>query len=415
MKTYQQENIIIVKTKKFKKILFTIDINQSLTKENITKTSLLLRILLSINKKYNNNLKLNIKKEELYSPSIDYDYKIRGEIFNTQIKLLILEDQYTEKNNFKNSLKLLNSLLFNPLIKDNAFDEKIFNLYKKELEEGIKQRKEKPSTYSLIKTLEAKNLNYSSLFIYLYKDELDKITKENLYEFYTNLLSNASFNFFLIGNVNKKSNINLIKKLFPLTNKNLTNKFYKNIKFDKEIVEKKETINNKQSKVNIIYSFENISTYERNYVAIVLNQVIGASFSAILFNEIREKKSLCYTIYSYYTPDDSLMYILSGINNTDYEKYKKEVDKIINNLDKYIKPKLINMVKKNIIDDLKNYDEKQNNILYRIYDEKFIRQKNIKELIDNYKKVTKEDIISLGKKMKKEIIFMLEGIQNEKN
>ena len=85
----------------------------------------------------------------------------------------------------------------------------------------------------------------------------------------------------------------------------------------------KETIEATQSRLNIICRLGKLSKYERDYVLPVLNVILGGGADSKLFKIVREKNSLCYSIYSKQKRLDNILLIRTGINRENYQKTLK--------------------------------------------------------------------------------------------
>ena len=61
-----------------------------------------------------------------------------------------------------------------------------------------------------------------------------------------------------------------------------------------------------------------MSIRERYIVLPVLNEILGGN-SSKLFNNVREKNSLAYYVYSMFAPSSSMLYLSAGIEKSNYE------------------------------------------------------------------------------------------------
>ena len=75
---------------------------------------------------------------------------------------------------------------------------------------------------------------------------------------------------------------------------------------------------------------------------------------------------------------------------------------------KFTKKMLLN-AKKSYINDLLNYDESNSSLISFFYGKEIFKGVDIKDRIENIKKVTKEDIINISKKLKIASIYNLES------
>ena len=64
--------------------------------------------------------------------------------------------------------------------------------------------------------------------------------------------------------------------------------------------------------------------HEFNHVLRVYNTILGTMNDSVLFNIVREKHSLCYSIGSYYSKFNPSLTIYAGINKDNYEKESEE-------------------------------------------------------------------------------------------
>jgi predicted Zn-dependent peptidase len=132
-----------------------------------------------------------------------------------------------------------------------------------------------------------------------YKEDLDKITPENLYDYYKEVLRTNLVDIFVVGDVDKDIILKEFKEKFKINTikRNTTKAFITYTSCEKEKIEI-ETMNLKQSKLAIICKILNISLFERRYVLPLYSLILGGGGVSRLFTNVREKNSLCYTVSS---------------------------------------------------------------------------------------------------------------------
>ena len=123
---------------------------------------------------------------------------------------------YTEVINghFDDCIGILSDIVSEPYVKNDSFDEKIFENEKKELTKIIRSRKDDKKNY-------AKNRCFEEIFsggsfgIYPdgYEDILSEITPKGLFLYYKALML-KTFDFFIVGNIEEETADNTIKKYF---------------------------------------------------------------------------------------------------------------------------------------------------------------------------------------------------------
>ena len=402
----------LINTNKYKKNILSVCFKKELKKSELTKRIFLANILNESCKKYKTYRDLQIKCEDLYELNSGI-YNLRsGKINVLTANINLLNEKYTEKNMFKESVDYLCELLFNPNITNSKFDLKSFNRVKKYMTDDIKSIKDNPGLYSINRMFnELDKTNPISYDISM--NELNKITPSNLYEYYLSVINNEQVDIYLIGEITDEMIKIILDKFKFKNNKFIDIKSYSRYKVTK-LKTVKESLKVNQSILRMAYSFDNLSFFEDRYVSFILNYILGGGSDSLLFKNVREKESLCYSINSNYNIINGLLLISSGINKKDYSKTKKI---ILEQISKLKQGKFSTKEIKNGIKYYENYlSTTQDTIgsaldMYKSFD--YVESEPISEKIKNFNKVTKKDIISLANKMHLSIIFLLEGDNNE--
>ena len=404
-------------TNKFKTTIFKIELKEPIKKENITKRNLLFDILFAGSEKYDTERKINIELEELYDASI-YQYSIReGNYITTIITLEVLDDKYTEENNFEKSIEFISEILLKPLVNNNSFDNKKVELYKNKYKEALQTIKENPNFYASIRSNEEHSKNsVTSIRTIGYIEDIDQIDEYNLYDYYLKVLKDNLIDFFVVGNKDYKEINEYIKKYFKDINivKRLTSNYI--ITDNKKITKKNyiESVPNEQSILVMTYSYNKLNYIERYYTGVLLSLILGGSPSSKLFQEVREKEALCYFITSQYRILDGTIKIYSGIDKNNYKKTKNLIIKIINQLKKKsITEEDINNAKTIIFNDYETIDETPNSICNYMNKVNIIGSKEKEESIEIIKNIKRKDILKLIKSIKLDSTYLLAGDKND--
>ena len=172
----------LIQTKKFRSINIKILLKDEIKKEDITKRNFLTDYLILTTKKYKTKKELALKIQELYSLYVSsYNTRV-GSYLITRFNMSLLNPKYTEDSMLEESISLLHEIIFNPNVKNNQFDTKIFNILKHDILTEIETVKENPKLYSMIKMLE--NMDSSMPYAYHgygYLEDLEQINEKNLY------------------------------------------------------------------------------------------------------------------------------------------------------------------------------------------------------------------------------------------
>ena len=330
-------NLHFIKTDIFKTITMKVIFHTPIIKEDITKRNILSDILLQSTKEYKTRRDLTIKSEDLYAADIYTSNQRVGNYIMTSFILQTLNDKYTEENNFEESIKFLHEIIFNPDVEEERFKEDKLELVKSNATLALNSIKEDATNYSLIRMSEA--YDKTSPISYRmtgYLEDLDKITEENLYEYYERMLDNDYVDIFILGDINEKELLPIIKKYFKFkkVKKRKASYYLPNKKTRKRRLFAKETTKNSQSKLAIACPITKMTDYEKNYSLLLANIILGGTGDSKLFKEVREENSLCYTIRSNYNRLDNLMVINAGIDNVNFDKAVELITKNIQDMKK---------------------------------------------------------------------------------
>ncbi len=414
-------NLHVIKTDRFKTITIEIYFRRELKKEETTIRHFLSNILIQSTKNYPTFKKLVIEKQNLYNVDIISNVMGIGNSSFLCFKLNVLTDSYTNEGNFKKAAKLFFDIMFNPNVENNKFNSKSFSNTKEQLESDIKAEKENIVKYAIKRMLN--NMDNSSPFSFSidgYLEDLDKITEENLFEYYQRVIKSDLVDIFVLGDVD----VNEIKKLMVEHMKiNTIKKPMKNIilnpskyrKRAKKIIEEEKDID--QTHLVLGFDLYDISDFERKYVLPIYNSIMGGNADSRLFNIIREKHSLAYITFSGLKSLSSFSFIYSGINKENYEKTLRLIRRQLKEIEKgNIEDKEIEKSKKEYINSIRSMEDNEHNIISAYFSRQIANTDLLEEKTKEIEKVMKKDVIKISKKVKLNTIFLLHGgNKNEKD
>lgn len=412
-------NLHIIKTNKYKTVTMKVIFHSPIIKEEITKRNILQDILLQSTKNYSTKRDMIIESEDLYAAEIYNNTQRWGNYIITSFTLQVLNDKYTEDGNLKKTVEFLHEIIFNPDVKDNKFKKDKLSLVKNNCEITLSSLKESPRDYATIRLRESFDKDGPiSYRMFGYKEDLDKITCDNLYEYYEKMLNNDFVDIFVVGNINPEEITTLVKNNFKFRK-------VKKIKIQHELEIKKsrrkkqivkETTDNTQSIVAIACPIKKLSDFDKKYSLVLANLIFGGGSDSKLFKYVREENSLCYTVYSSLSKLDNLITIFAGINK---ENYDKTIESITKTLDELKKGKFTDkdiMIAKQIYNNaIESIEENPNNLITEYFTETVTSLENYKKRSEIMNKITKKDIVRALKKINIDTIFLLEGDTHEKD
>lgn len=400
--------VAIIKTNKFKQVAGRLYFKSPVSKSTITNRMMLRNMLMESCKKYDTSEKLYIKSLECYDASLYASSSRVGNYHITSFTFSTLIDKYTKEGNLKDVIDLFCEIIFNPLVSNFAFDQDTFDLIYETKKSALEKINEDSSSY--IERQVLNNLDENKAYTYMSDLKyLNKITSKSLYDDYLDMINNSSVSLVLAGDIDFDNPIIDI----------ITSKIKKNKKFDAKLLidNDKEKIENKvitedffgtQNIINYVLYLKNLTDFERNYVAPLYRIILGGGVSSRLFSIIREENKLAYYSFARYEKDDSLMYIIMGIEKENFDKAYNLTNKIIDEM-KNISDEEVLYAKRSYITSYMELQDKITNVIGSYNKLNLFDIKDDNELIENINKVTKEDIEKFAFKVYPHLCYFLKG------
>ena len=392
-----------IETKKFKTNVYALYLTIPLTKENVTYNALIPTVLKRGCEKYNNQLEISKKLEEMYDATFGIGITKVGNNEVLKFYLESLNNNYLPNNEdlSKTSIEMLLNIVMKPYLVNGKFDDDYVEQEKENLKKVIESRKDNKDTYATNRLLEEmfKEEPYG-----LYKfgniDEIYNITSEKLYEKYEELIKNSEKYLYIVGDV---ENLNI--ESYNIDEKEITisKEFPVKISEKENIV--KEQMDVTQGKLVIGLNTPN----NKQEVIALYNTILGKGANSKLFLNVREKEGLAYSAGSTYLKRNNAIIISTGI---EVLKYNKAVEVIKNQLkdmeDGNITEKEMKDAKQFINAGLNLINESSENMIeYRFDKDLYNEEIDIEKYRKEIEEIKKEDIVKVAKQIKIDTIYFL--------
>lgn len=87
-----------------------------------------------------------------------------------------------------------------------------------------------------------------------------------------------------------------------------------------------------QTSISLLYQTQVALDSDLYFPLLVMNALLGQAPNSMLFTEVREKNSFCYSIYSQLIRFDGVLYISTGTNRKSIAPVLEEIDRQIQRL-----------------------------------------------------------------------------------
>lgn len=404
--------LTLIPESKFKTNLISVYIQRKLDRNEVTKNALLPGILKSGCNKYKTLGQLTDREEELYGSYLHAGASKRGESQVLGFSILSVNEKYLDEKILGQCIEFLNEIINNTLVIDGGFNEEYLNIEKEILKDSIMSIINDKGNYAMKRTNEIMfegepySINGKG-----YIEDLDNIDRVSLYEHYKEVLKTSPIEIMIEGEFEETEVVELIKEKFQFDRGNIIDipkeEYYKEVDKVKEV---KETMDIAQGKLVMGYRCNVDYLDEEKYYSLLLgSRILGGGADSKLFINVREKESLCYTIYSTIQKSKSTMMVCSGIEAQNYEKTVNLVKEQVQKLkDGDITESEISNAKIAFINSLNSLNDEIGRISDFYFSQSISKNKSDLDQIKNMiNKSTKEDIVEAVKNIELDTIYFL--------
>ena len=410
-------NIYKVNNNKFKSIYISYNFTQEVNDTKIFSSyAVLASLMAKSSKSYPTQKDIEKYLNSLYGANFDVNIEKLGDLYNLEFRIEFVNKKFipSKEELLEKILLFLKEMIYNPA----QWTQDVFKREKDFILQRINERKDEKLKYGIQRAEEllCKDEPFGT-YLYGEEDVVKNLSLKDIKDAYSTLI-NDSITVIVSGNLDGYDSIDSeIEKIFKQYDKNF-NTNIENLKYNikrqenYKYEEVKEIQDTTQSVLSLGLRIKEC-TPKDFYVLNVYNAILGTTPTSKLFQNVREKESLAYTVRSRYYRFKDIVVINAGINKENYEKA----------LD-VIKIQLEDMKNGNITDiEFKSARDSLLADLLEWKDSKVAMAKmklsnliafkdadiSIDQMREEIKNVKIEDVINISKKIEVEKVFLLGG------
>ena len=383
-----------ISSNKFSDVSVAIRTQLPLERSTITAYNILVYMLKTKTELFKTKQALISNLNEAYGMKLACGLSSYGADLILTTRIQYIRSDWIEEEDYIYKVKeITDQVLFHSVLDEASFEEAKY-LYRNKLTRIL----DDPDGLAIYTCLTTLNTNHEiSIPIQGSLDDLDQLTLQDIQNVYSAYLK-ADKHILVCGCLDEEMKTYL-ERMDSSSKLNSTRSLLPILDYQEEIIEK----NISQSSIALVYATSTDILSEDYYKMFVMNSLLGQSPTSLLFEEVREKHSLCYSISSYLIQFDGALIITLGTNKENIEKaidlINQQIQRII---DLDFDPELLNTAKKDCIDSLivaQDYPFSQ--IDQRFMDVLLSRDTDRDKKIKNIQKVSLEDVSAAAKKIKK--------------
>lgn len=413
---------LYIKNTRFKTAYVSFNFYLPLKKETVAANALLPCVLTSCSEKYPSFIKLNRKLKELYGASLTQSSVKLDDMQCISIAITTLCDKYTPDNSpvIMEAANLLADIIFSPRLCGNAFAKADVERERRQLAESIEGEINEKRIYARARLTEEmfEDLPFGLPHSGKAEDVL-AVSESQLFDAWQNMLSSAYVRVQAIGDfcadslfsataaafsAIKRENITNIKAMTPAPTRDTV----------KHVTEKMEVT---QGKLVMGFSSKTWGIDENSDAAFVMADVFGGGPYSLLFENVREKQSLCYYCACACVRSKGFLMVDSGVEAKNAKTAEIEILKQLDVLKSgQFSDEVFNASIRNIKDTLLAYNDSQKAIdswyLARVRED---NPSTPEQMSERFGKVTKQQVVEAAKGVTLNTVYKLMPASYDEN
>ncbi|MBR2577883.1 MAG: insulinase family protein [Erysipelotrichaceae bacterium] len=402
-----EDHLCLIKTNKYKTIELFLNFSCPYDRKTLLSLKMLDYYMGDYSLKHPNKEAMLKAKDDCYGANLSCSTKVKTNLIEVFVRYSFINPIFLKDLTTADFLDFFKECFY-----DVFFDEKLLDEFKRNYRDRIGRYLDKPSSFALNRVWKTLAEKEERLLIYDVSQgsDIDEITISDVRRVYDSLMRDFALDITLIGDYDDTL-LDFVRTLKTEPRFYLTNESYE-IEDLGEITEEKDI---SQSILNVVYATPN-NRYNKDFYAYTLGAVLlGVVPTSLLFEEVREKLSLCYYISVHDYKNEGLVRIHTAIDGKNKDKVISEIERQIKRLaDKDYDPVKLELARSLFIDSLRSTPDDAADYQEYLYH-------NVLNGIDvpfaDYEKgllkVTVDDISRVFRNYKHVLTYMLKGTGNE--
>ena len=324
---------------RFKTSRILVAMSTGIEKEKTAAVTACAGLLVHSTSEYPTFVELSRKLDSLYGMTLSGSSGKRGDEQFLYLSASGISDEYSldGESVYEEMAKLLCGVLFEPNVKDGEFTAEDFRQEKRQLLDAIDAQFNDKRAYAKKRFLETMCADEKyGINLCGTKELVGKLTSAAAFETYSELVKTAKVEILCLCSNDTEN----VKRIFT---ENFAKVDRAPAQFETLVVRKADTVKEKtdvedvvQSKLMLGFRTDCAEPDKGVDAAKLMCAVLGGTAHSKLFNNVREKQSLCYYCVSGYDSIKGIMTVESGVEKENIEKTKnailKEVDDMKNGI-----------------------------------------------------------------------------------
>lgn len=319
------------KSRKFKNNAISVIIPVSMG-ENVTGFNVLSQVLKRGTERFATSSEITRYLQDMYGSFFDIIIGKRGDKLFLTFYISFLDNRFTlyGEDLWEKAVELIKEVIYRPRLVEGGFQSEIVTQEIEDQKLYIESQYDDKGHYNMIKVIEQGLMDSYAKPEFGTMEELHALNGDVLMELWKDLRSREAY-IQAAGNIEDERRISeLLSGIFDEANGGLKagRGLHDHVApvFVRDLPKAEEPMRINQGKMSLLYS-TNTDIFKGDYFSLaVMNSIFGGGAHSKLFNEVREKHSLCYYVYSTFDKFKGVMTISSGVDFKNFDRARELIE-----------------------------------------------------------------------------------------
>ena len=382
----------IIHTEKFSDTSILIRTLFPLSKELVTRLNLLVYMMRAKTKKFDTKQKLSMALSSTYGMHVSYGISGYGKQVAFDVRFKYIREDYIQKDEYlAKVIEIMKEVLYEAILDDSTLKEAKYLLKSK-----LKNQQDDPDAMAIRNALvHAQKDHEIGIQVQGYLEDVDFISLDEMQQIYQTYQAQRKC-VYACGHVCQEMENFL--RLIP-EQERLMNDF--SLIHSQHTVYTLDRWDISQSSLVQVYATNTAMDDELYYPLLVMNSMLGQCPMNLLFEEIREKKSYCYSISSNLIRFDGALVIMAGTNCKNIDDVQCLIDVQIDRLVQGdVDEDLISIAKSDIVDMIQAQQDQASSMMEQRFLDRLLKRTSTNEdRISQIEQVTMEQVQKVASRL----------------
>ena len=362
-------------------------------------------------RKYPDNAAMTVKLDDMYGAALSAPVGVNGSVMSLSVRGSVIANRCAlhGEDLLGEMTDLLLDCLFDPNVRDGAFDAGEFRIQRKELLDTIQAEINSKRGYAMLRARRTAFRGEPDAYpLYGSREEVEALTPEEVYAAYQELLRRAVIRVYYVGAEEPAGLADKLSAAFSKIEGRAPEElpFYSPSPLKEECERVTEPMDVTQSKLVIAFKGKDLPREAFQ----MFSAIFGGTPFSMLFSNVREKMSLCYYCASRVIDGKATLIVDSGVELANAEKTHDAVlDQLRAIQNGEFPDELLENTKRSMINALRSIGDTPASCISEAY-QRFYRKDDadVEERIRRFTALTRGDIIDVAKALREDTVYLMQ-------